>query len=584
MTAKIRILEEAVANTIAAGEVVENPASMIKELVENSLDANATMIKIIIKNSGRYVKIIDNGTGMVLEDIYLCVERHATSKISVRDDIFKLSTYGFRGEALASIASVAKMTVESRYKDNETGNLVSIQGGEIKKSIETGRNVGTEIEVKNLFYNTPARLKFLKTKTTEYGKVKDIVLKEALANYNVSFTLVIEDRLSLKTSGKGLKNTVLEIFGKNILKNMKEFDYGYIGNTDILRSNSNSIYTYFNGRYAKSRIVEKAVIDAYYTKLPKGRYPYAIVLFEIDPKEIDVNIHPSKKVVKFSDDKAVYKKVKDSVMRSLLKNEIKLTPKIEIKTLEKIDQNIYELESQNLFEVEEESKAYNEANVGFNNYNKSEENKIDKPRDNDFNISKKREDILIEKREQRIIGQLDNMYILVETKKSLEIYDQHVVHERILYEEFKEKYYSKKMNMRQLLIPLTFNIDLNDKTVIFENIELFNDFGFEIEDFGEKEIIIRKVPDFDFREEIKDLILDIVSDLYEKSEINDIREKIIISMSCKAAIKAGENISFEEMDILLKKLHSLGKYTCPHGRPIIVNIDYLELLKKFGRR
>ncbi|MBU9918997.1 MAG: DNA mismatch repair endonuclease MutL, partial [Fusobacteriaceae bacterium] len=310
---KIRILDESVSNIIAAGEVVENPASMIKELIENSLDAGATMIKIYVKSSGRYVKLIDNGSGMEKEDLFLSIERHATSKIKDKDDIFNLRTYGFRGEALASIASVSKLNLASRTENNQSGTVLTINAGKILEIKEIAMGIGTEIEVNNLFYNTPARLKFLRSEGTEYSKIKSVVLTEALANYDCGFTLNIDGKDLVKTSGKGIKNCIFELFGQNTLKNLKEFPLGYAGNLNILRSNRESIYTYINGRYVKSAIIEKAVIDSYYTKLMKGRYPFAIIFLEIDPKEIDVNVHPSKKIVKFSNETRIYSYVKQKM-------------------------------------------------------------------------------------------------------------------------------------------------------------------------------------------------------------------------------------------------------------------------------
>ena len=310
---KIKILDESISNIIAAGEVVENPASMIKELVENSLDAGADSVKIEVFNGGKDVKIADNGSGMEKNDILMSVERHATSKISSKDDIFNLSTYGFRGEALASIASVSKMTISSKTDEFPTGHKMSAYAGTIRNVEEVSRNTGTEIEIRDLFYNTPARKKFLRKESTEYNKIRDIILKEALINYNVAFSLSFDGKSSIKTSGKGIENVILELFGKNILKNLKKFEYGYLGTVEILRSSKDYIFTYVNKRPVKSNVIERAVIDGYYTKLMKGKYPFALIFFEIDPKEIDVNVHPSKKIVKFSNEKIIYSQVKTAI-------------------------------------------------------------------------------------------------------------------------------------------------------------------------------------------------------------------------------------------------------------------------------
>ena len=310
---KIKILDESVSNIIAAGEVVENPASMIKELVENSLDAGATSVKIEVFNGGKDVKIIDNGSGMEKNDIMMSIERHATSKISSKDDIFNLMTYGFRGEALASISSVSKMSISSKTNESNVGYKMNSYAGSIRNVEEVSKNTGTEIEIRDLFYNTPARKKFLRKENTEYNKIRDIVLKEALVNYDVSFTLLFDDKPSIKTSGKGIENTILELFGKTVLKNLKKFEYGYLGSVEILRSSKDYIFTYINKRYVKSNTIERAVIDGYYTKLMKGKYPFAIIFLDADPKEIDVNVHPSKKIVKFSNDKVIYSQIKNAM-------------------------------------------------------------------------------------------------------------------------------------------------------------------------------------------------------------------------------------------------------------------------------
>ncbi|MGL5124901.1 MAG: DNA mismatch repair endonuclease MutL, partial [Fusobacteriaceae bacterium] len=269
----IRILDESVSNIIAAGEVVENPTALIKELIENSLDAGSTEIKISVKNGGRDVEIIDNGKGMIKEDLLLCVERHATSKIQKKEDLFNLNTYGFRGEALSSICSVAKVKISSKKEIEKIGNSITISAGKITSLKEVEKNVGTEIEIKELFFNTPARLKFLRKTGTEYSNIKDVVIQEALANEKVAFNLLIEGKESIKTTGSGIENAIVQIFSGNILKNLIKCKCGYIGNSSIARASRDSMFVFVNKRMVKSRTVENAVLDAYYTKLVKGKYP-----------------------------------------------------------------------------------------------------------------------------------------------------------------------------------------------------------------------------------------------------------------------------------------------------------------------
>ena len=627
----IKILDESVSNIIAAGEVVENPASMIKEMIENSLDAKATIIKIEVFKGGLEVKISDNGLGMDKDDTLLSIERHATSKISTKEDVFNLNTYGFRGEALASIAAVSKLTMTTRSESSSTGYKISSYGGVIRKFEEVSKNIGTEIEVRDLFYNTPARKKFLRKETTEYNKIRDIVLKEALINNDVSFLLELDGKKSINTSGKGIENTVLELFGKSVLKNIKKFEYGYLGNVEMLRSSKDYIYTYVNKRYVKSNTIERAVIDGYYTKLMKGKYPFAIIFFDIDPKEIDVNVHPSKKIVKFSNDKLIYKQVKESIDEFFYHNDrenwqpnidfLKQNVNVENKD-EKINDlfkdEIIKTDNQTFFSLETNSKE-SYKNENFIGNNLSENENVKEVENFDLSTSKNSiEDIMkelnllndkdvnkeeyvevaqeveeykrgtFEKQEGHyydydVLGQIFETYILVRKNNELEIYDQHIIHERILYEELKDKFYNKKLESQHLILPQKMEVNEIEKNIIFDNIEIFNDFGFDIDELH-NEIVFRAVPAFDFRDSIQNVFLKLLSDVKEEREIKDLRENIIISMSCKGAVKAGQKLSIDEMKNMVRRLHEVGEYTCPHGRPIIVKITRDDLDKMFGRK
>ena len=659
----IKILDESVSNIIAAGEVVENPASMIKEMIENSLDAKATVIKIEVFKGGTEVKINDNGIGMDKEDTLLSIERHATSKISTKEDVFNLQTYGFRGEALASIAAVSKLTITTRSASSSTGYRIGSYGGVVRKFEEVSRNPGTEIEVRDLFYNTPARKKFLRKESTEYNKIRDIVLKEALANTEVAFILELDGKSAINTSGRGIDNTILELFGKSVLRNLNKFEYGYLGNVEILRSSKDYIFTYINKRYVKSSTIERAVIDGYYTKLMKGKYPFAIIFFDIDPKEIDVNVHPSKKIVKFSNDKAIYKQLKDSIDEffyhndrenwqpniDLLKQNINVENKEE-KIKDLFSDEVIKGESQKFFsfethdgkfgninnEIENETGSLPETEVGkdysvgeshADNYVISEETVIPESKENsDFSVSysekwsEKQDSEMSEIRENNfsqtektekyddrernnegykvgtferhegrqveynILGQIFDTYILVGKNDELEIYDQHIIHERILYEELKDKFYSRKLESQQLLIPQKIEVTAVEKSIISENQEIFSEFGFDIDQFSDNEMLLRAVPAFDFREDVKNVLQKLLEDLKNENVIKDLRENIIISMSCKGAVKAGQRLDMGEMRNMVRRLHEVGKYTCPHGRPIIVKLTKNDLDKMFGRK
>ena len=678
----IKILDEKVSNIIAAGEVVENPASMIKEMIENSLDAKATMIKIEVFKSGTDVKVSDNGIGMDKDDTLLSVERHATSKIKEKEDVFNLSTYGFRGEALSSIAAVSKLTITTRSENSPVGYKIGCYGGVVRKFEEVSRNVGTEMEVRDLFYNTPARRKFLRKMSTEYGKIRDIVLKEALSNSNVAFSLELDGKSTIKTSGKGIENTILELFGKSVLKNLKKFEYGYLGNVEILRSSKDFMFTFVNNRYVKSATIERAVIDGYYTKLMKGKYPFAIIFYNADPKEIDVNVHPSKKIVKFSNDKIVYNEIKSAIDDffyyndrenwqpniDLIKKNININENVAVEKDDLFSDDILKGENQKILSLEtfdgkecseksEEKNEFLEDNVEKSNENKdftnSEEKKVkeennlnldeiwkkmngnlDKSVENNVENSQNIENynLLKSKKDNRnwsknsnfenyenfnerknsnsvnenteseyykvgtfekhigkqihydILGQIFDTYILVRRDDELEIYDQHIIHERILYEELKDKFYNKKIESQHLLLPLKMEVTQIEKNIIFENINIFNDFGFDIDEFSENEIVIRAVPAFDFRDSIENVFLQLLLDLKNEVEIKDLRENIIISMSCKGAVKAGQKLDMFEMQNMVRRIHEVGKYTCPHGRPIIVKLSKNDLDKMFGRK
>ena len=642
----IKVLDESVSNMIAAGEVVENPASMIKELLENSLDAGSKNIKIDVKNGGKHVIISDDGKGMSQEDLLMSVERHATSKIRKKEDLYNLFTYGFRGEALSSIAAVSKMILSSKDEDSSVGSTVNVSGGKITGLKEVQRNRGTTIEIKDLFFNTPARLKFLRKATTEYMNIKDIVIQEALGNADVAITLILDDKVSIKTTGNGLDNAVVEIFGNNVLKNCKKFSMGYLGNGSLYRSTKDSIFTFVNGRMVKSKLIENAVIDGYYTKLMKGKYPFAIIFLEIDLQEVDVNVHPSKKIVKFSDEKFIYKKILREIENTFERDDKFVSPtfeekqednsfldfaefskfvplKAENKQFEDIKVEKYEKKEINdkPIEREVENKLKEEISRTLeipakapiedkkiieleisdseNNFNwlegekekkKVENIKIEKPISINEDIKEKKlekEENNFQKKNKKVafkvLGQIFNSFILVERDGILEIYDQHIVHERILYEKLKEEYYSSEVSSQQLLVPIRVLVDPRERELVFENIESFNKFGFEIDEFGDNEILIRAVPIMNFRDSIENIFREILMNLRENKS-KDIRENIIISMSCRGAVKANEKLTQDEMEIMVEKLHEIGEYTCPHGRPIIIKITMNDLEKLFKRK
>ena len=610
---------------------------MIKELLENSLDAESKSIRIEVKNGGRDVAIIDDGVGMSQDDLLLSIERHATSKISKKDDLYNLYTYGFRGEALSSISAVSKMSISSRVEESEVGSQITVLGGKVTSLKDVQRNRGTTIEIKELFFNTPARLKFLRKPSTEYINIKDIIIQEALSNPDVAIMLILDGKVSIKTSGNGLDNAIVEIFGKNVLKNMKKFKLGYLGNGAIYRSTKDSIFTFVNNRMVKSKIVESAVIDGYYTKLMKGKYPFAIIFLDINPKDVDVNVHPSKKIVKFADEEEVYNYVLKEIEKTFARDDDFVSPtlqeKIEKEESKFLDFSEFEkftpmksepqqfqelLEEEKDIEEEilgekreklqekdilreefEEKKEYEviedkriekeivrEENIEFNTESSSK-NKIpldiyeEKVKTSEITVKKVEEKS--KKIEFRVIGQVFGTFILVERDGVFEIYDQHIVHERILYEKLKAQYYGTKVSMQQLLVPIRILVDPRERELIFEEEENFTKAGFEIDRFSDNEILIRAVPMLDLRDSIENIFREILKNIKENRNI-DIRESILISMSCKGAIKANEKLNHEEMERIVRELHEIGEYTCPHGRPIITKITRDDLEKLFKRK
>ena len=642
---RIRILDESVSNAIAAGEVVENPTSMIKELIENSLDAGSKEIKLEVWSGGLDISISDSGCGMSKEDLLLSIERHATSKIFTKDDLFNIRTYGFRGEALSSIASVSKMILSSRTEDMQNGTQMNVLGGKVTNLKDIQRNIGTQIEIKDLFYNTPARKKFLRKENTEYLNIKDIFLREALANSNVKFILNIEGKESIKTSGNGIENAILEIFGKNYLKNFSKFSLGYLGNANLFKVNRDSIFVFINGRSVKSKIVEEAVIAAYHTKLMKGKYPTALIFLEVEPSEIDVNVHPSKKVVKFANQNAIFDLVKGEIENFFTDDEDFISPYIEVDNevedntknnfldindfkddvqdfsqLSVVKKEDYSKKDYKDIEIEKE-KTFGNAGTTTENAINSNEIKEDSKNIENFDNSVKNlipvnknkveiNDGIIEKSENnkyifnqedvsrgkifddfsslknidfKVIGQVFDTFILVERNGLLEIYDQHIIHERILYEKLKQEYYNHSMSKQSLLVPIRFELDPREKQLALENIEIFSSFGFDIDDFDKNEILLRSIPTMNLRDSYENIFREILNNISKNKDI-DIRENIIVSMSCKGAIKANHKLTIEEMYSMVAKLHEVGEYTCPHGRPIIVKMSLLDLEKLFKRK
>ncbi|MDD2238968.1 MAG: DNA mismatch repair endonuclease MutL [Bacilli bacterium] len=567
---KIKIMSENLANKIAAGEVVERISNVVKELVENSLDAGAKNIKIELINSGtKMIKVIDDGSGMNNIDARNAFLRHATSKIYKEDDLFFINSLGFRGEALPSIASVSKVTLSTSQGDQ--GTTIKISGGKFEEEFVSDARCGTIIEVNDLFYNTPARLKYLKSEQTELANTTNYIEKLALSYNSVAFELINNHNTIIKTSGQNnLLKTIHEIYGLDISKNMLElkgsnndFDiYGYISKPSILKSTRNYITTIVNGRVVKNLALNKIINDAYHTYKPDNKYPIIILLIETDPTLIDVNIHPTKQDIKFSKinslEDLVFSSIKDTLYNSLL------IPKIEVKTK---DYN-NEIKIKTSYpEIEKPNEEVNEVQESFNF--KEENNKI------------------IKELELYPCGLVFGTYIVAQNDNAMYLIDEHAAQERINYEKILKYLSQKEINTIALLIPINIELSPSDYLLFNENKHLLENMGFIIDEIGINTITIKTHPIWlisGYEIETINKIIELVINLPKDFDMLKFNDKLAATAACKASVKGNTNITFEEMESILSNLVKCDNpYNCPHGRPTIISFTKYELEKMFKR-
>lgn len=577
---KIRVMNELLANKIAAGEVVEKCSSVLKELVENSIDAGATNIKVLLDGGGlKKIEVIDDGSGMDREDASLAFCRHATSKIYKDDDLFFIETLGFRGEALASIASVSEVNMET--SNGVVGTLVHIKGGKVLEVSDAPLRVGTKIEVTNIFYNTPARLKYLKTEGTELNNCLAYIEKLALSKPDIAFTLSNNDKVLVKTSGSNnLLKTIHEIYGLNVSSNMLELkamndDYevsGYVSKPSILKKNRNHFNTFVNGRIVKNIDINRAINDAYNTYKHEGFYPIVVINIETDPTLVDVNIHPTKQDIKLSkmDElyDLIYKNIKGVLYKNLLvasalvneeDNDIK-NNFIEPSVYEKIDTSNETLEI-----PWEEEIVQTSLDFGTNEVIKNEEFKSLK---------------------LYPVGQVHGTYIICENEDGMYIVDQHAAHERVNYEMITKRYQDEEVTYTDMLVPLSIELSTSDYTLFQERKSVLTDLGFKIEDFGINTICIKGHPTWLRENYEQDNIKYIVDLVLENKNFNKDRflDSLAKMVSCKMSVKANEHLSLEQMEKLLNDLVKCDNpYNCCHGRPSIMKFSNYELEKMFRR-
>ena len=591
----IHVLDSKTINKIAAGEVIEKPASVVKELVENSIDAKANNITVEVMHGGiSSIRISDDGIGINKEDIETAFLRHATSKIKDDKDLNTINTLGFRGEALASIACVSKVEVISKTKDSLTGRKVYIDGGKIIKSEDCGCPDGTTITVKELFFNTPARLKFLKSESREGIYITEVVQNLALSHPNVSFRYKANEKSYFITKGDGdLKSAILSIYGKEIYNNIiylnSSVDFirieGYVGNSTIARASRTHQSIFINGRYIKNKTITAAVETAFKSMLTINKFPFFILNIYVNPEFIDVNVHPSKLEIKFQDEQMVFKAVYKSVKDVLLSKSDILEPPI------KFTSNVPPM-----YFKQGKMDVFNDKNENLYSSNKNEQNEGDRIKENnDVNSNINSNGAEIDSPEIKvspskieplsIVGQLHFTYIIAEGKDELYMIDQHAAHERINYEKLLNEYKASSIKSQKLLTPIIIDLSFDEKETVNKNIDLFKNIGFEIDDFGSNSISIRAIPIIYGNPNIKDVFFEILSEInINESDVLNTINKVIYTMACKSSIKAGDKLNNMEMIKLVEELrHCENPYTCPHGRPTIIKTTFYELEKKFKR-
>lgn len=564
----IEVMNENLASKIRAGEVIEKCMNIVKELVENSIDANATEIKINLVDGGiKEITVIDNGIGMEREDAILSFSRHATSKIKNLEDLFYIESLGFRGEAIPSIASVSKVTLETCK--NETGTEIIADGGKILEVNNSSLRKGTKFTVKNLFYNTPVRLKYLNNSYVELANIVDYVNKMALSFPNIRFILSNNDKVLLNTDGKGnLLKVISNIYGNDIAKRMLEINdenddfqiSGYISLPEVAITSKNNINLLVNNRYITSFEINKVILEGYHTFIPEKKVPVVVLNIKCDPILVDVNVHPTKMQVKFSK----FNDLKDLILNTVKERlkSLNLIPKIEVKRpIENISDKI------------EQGKIDNYEEIAFDF--------------EDLEILEK-EEVYNEDRIKKMYpaGIVHNTYIIAENEDGLFIIDQHAAHERINYEKFLKELSSPQKNNIEMLIPLKLEMSNKDYIILKERINNLEDLGFEIEEFGINTILIRKHPfwlsQYGLEQNIR-VIIDVVLET-SNFEHDKFIDNVAKSVACKGSIKAGDYSSLRDMEDLLEQLRNTeNPFTCPHGRPTIINYSIYELEKLFKR-
>ncbi len=566
----IRILPENIASRIAAGEVVTRPSSVVRELMDNSIDAKSDRIDITIKKGGiDLISVTDNGTGMTRDDILLCIERHATSKIETTEDLFHIKTLGFRGEAIPSIASVSKMKIISRPQDSMLGHILTVEGGTLKSIEETSSPAGTSIKVMNLFYNVPARRKFLRTPQTETSHVQDIVIKTALPFTDIHFTLKQGEKTLTRLPATGdIIHRLSSLMGTQVAETMVEYTSQmpdinlkvYLGLPEFARKRGDRLFVYVNNRNIRDRFVTRAVLEGYGQRLMKGQYPQAVVFIDIDPSKTDINVHPSKEEIRFHDSFRVFRAIVSTVKSGLravnhayrgIASSSDLTGNI-------TSHYIAEPPARESEDNQEWIFSYTDG-------------KTTEP--------------ALKKDLPAVIGQLGNSYIICETEKGLMLIDQHAAHERLVYEALKNSMAALPMASQKLITPIQIELSAKEKAIVFEENQKLAELGIELEHFGGNTFLLRAYPAVLDTINWNALIPELLLELKKNTQVREMLfDNMLSIMACHSAIRARHKMAREEMTDLVRRLSMADLPTnCPHGRPVFKEITYTEIEKMFKR-
>ena len=604
---QIRVLSEELANQIAAGEVVERPASVVKELLENSIDAGATLIRIDIEGGGKKkIRIMDNGMGMLPEECKIAFSRHATSKISDFSDLETIHSLGFRGEALPSIASVAKVRCTSARSENQGGKLIVVEGGELIEEKDFACPQGTTIEVAQLFYITPARSKFLKGDSTEFSHITQVVTQQALAYPSIQFQLTHNGREIIQTlPSDQIQYRIAELFGTELAKSLVQVksssgDYrleGYVSNPVFTRSNRSAQYCFINGRFVRDKVILHATQQGYSHLLPKGQHPALFLYLNMDPKLLDVNVHPSKAEVRFAFQQDVHQFISRSIREALEKNLQSpvegLQPVYEDIPIKTNYEKPFYREDSSRVNKSEEVAAFKQGDLSeaLRNMTSSHgfHSKISSSPQQVMGFDKAPIPVsnLIYS-EFEPLGQLNSSFIIMQGKKGLLVVDQHVAHERILYERFRESAKKKKIEVQNLLFPLTVEFSPAETELLIFHLDRLKQLGLELETFGKNEFLLRSVPAILKNIDNEKLLRDTIELLPKDGDENILHEKyedVLIMMSCRNAIKVNHPLNLDQIRKLISDLEQTSMpFTCPHGRPISLLFDIEDILKKFLRK